>query len=104
MTDEPQEYDRHDPRRLSPDELRSGGVFDSAPITDARQRGVFWPGEFACPVMLAEFAPLTAKPIVKVAPRFLGTATLIGGDLFLSARHVFFDRDGQALQARIESE
>jgi hypothetical protein len=95
------EYDKFDPRRLRPSELRSGGVLGSPEILAAREHGVFWPGEFACPVMLAEFPPLEEEPAPRTAPTFLGTATLIGGDLFLSARHVFFDRDGQPVHSEI---
>ena len=69
-------------------------MFDTAEIAERRAEGVFWPGEFACPVFLAEFPPLAEDPRPRAAPTFLGTSTLIGGDLFLSARHVFFEADG----------
>lgn len=80
------ESDERDPRRLAPSEMQSGGAHDPPEIAAARADGVFWPGEIACPVLLAEFPPLEEQPRSRIAPTFLGSSTLIGGDLFLSAR------------------
>jgi hypothetical protein len=63
-------------------------------IDEFRRSGVFWPGEFACPVVLADFPPLDQEAVMTSSPRFIGTATLLSRDLFLSARHIFLDDSG----------
>lgn len=87
-----------DGRRIRPEDLLTRGRDDSPDLAAMRESGVFWPGEFICPVVLADFPPLQEEPVATIAPKFLGTATLIGGDLFLSARHVFFKPDGNPIE------
>jgi hypothetical protein len=54
MADE-RESEERDRRRLPPSEMHSGGAHDPPEIAAARGDGVFWAGEIACPVLLAEF-------------------------------------------------
>jgi hypothetical protein len=57
---------------------------DVALRTAMEGEGEFWPGEFVCPVVRLHYdGDGRLRP-----PIFYGTATLLGGDLFLTARHV----------------
>jgi hypothetical protein len=63
-----------------------GDRIDESAYADLVAGGAFFPGEFVCPVFSVSRDDKTKR--WTHLPLFQGCATLLGGDLFLTARHV----------------